>query len=148
MGKKIFQNVRFSGKGRQSLIYECYENLIYCVKLDHALYSINYGINFSSQLSVLVIICSFSSTGLSPCTAHAIDGLDIEEVSCNVLNMEFFDRLWVRGVVRDGEMVKSKKDSWGDIPCCDDVRKVSHFFLVWGGLEQAPFVFMVLSTVV
>ena len=56
--------------------------------------------------------------------AHAIDGVDIEEISCDVLNMEFFDRLWVRGVVRDGEMVKSKPDRWGDIPCADDVRKV------------------------
>ena len=51
--------------------------------------------------------------------------MNAEAVPCNVLNMEFFDRLWVRGVVRDGEMVKSKPDSWGDVPCKDDVRKVS-----------------------
>ena len=58
--------------------------------------------------------------------AHAIDGVDIEDVSCNVLNMEFFDRLWIKGLVRDtGEMVKSKKDRWGDVPCEDEVRKVS-----------------------
>ena len=50
--------------------------------------------------------------------------MDIEDITCDVLNMEFFDRLWVRGVVRDGEMVKSKPDRWGDIPCNDDVRKV------------------------
>lgn len=56
--------------------------------------------------------------------AYAIDGLDIEDISCNILNMEFFDRLWVRGVVRDGEMVKSKPDRWGDVPCSDDVRKM------------------------
>ena len=39
------KNVRFSGKGRQSLTYtcKCYENkmLISCIKLDHVLYSIN-----------------------------------------------------------------------------------------------------------
>ena len=57
--------------------------------------------------------------------AHSIDKVEIEDISCDVLNMEFFDRLWVRGVVRDGEMVQSKADSWGDIPCPDDVRKVS-----------------------
>ena len=42
----ILKNACFSGKGRQSL-HICYENskmLIYYVKLDHALYSINYSI--------------------------------------------------------------------------------------------------------
>ena len=50
-GKKIIsklKNARFSGKGRQSLhkyinVMRIRKILIYCVKLDHALYSINYG---------------------------------------------------------------------------------------------------------
>ena len=46
-----FENVRFSGKGRQSVHIKLIINigtrirkiLIYCVKLDHALYLIIYG---------------------------------------------------------------------------------------------------------
>ena len=67
--------------------------------------------------------------------ANDIDNVNAEAVPCNVLNMEFFDRLWVRGVVRDGEMVKSKPDSWGDVPCKDDVRKVSIHYL-WKVTEK------------
>ena len=44
----ILKNVCFSGKGRQSLIYtyvmKICRMLISYIKLDHALYSINYGI--------------------------------------------------------------------------------------------------------
>ena len=44
---KILKNACFSGKGWQSLhiinIMRIRKMLIYCVKLDHALYSINYG---------------------------------------------------------------------------------------------------------
>ena len=42
----ILKNVHFSGKDRQSLyinITRIHKMLIYCIKLDHALYSINYG---------------------------------------------------------------------------------------------------------
>ena len=44
MEKIIMKNEHFSGKGRQSLIYKrynIYKILISCIKLDHALYSIN-----------------------------------------------------------------------------------------------------------
>ena len=58
--------------------------------------------------------------------------MDLEDVSCNVLNMEFFDRLWVKGLINDmGEMAKSKPDSWGDIPCADEVRKVGIIMCLW-----------------
>lgn len=58
--------------------------------------------------------------------AHDIDGIDAEEVPCNILNMEFFDRLWTQNMVdkETNEMIKSKRDRWGDIPLNDEVRKV------------------------
>ena len=48
MEKINFEKRAFSGKGRQSLrpyinVMKIRKMLIYCVKLDHALYSINYG---------------------------------------------------------------------------------------------------------
>ena len=59
-------------------------------------------------------------------SAHDIDGIDAEEVPCNILNMEFFDRLWTQNMVdkETNEMIKSKRDRWGDIPLNDEVRKV------------------------
>ena len=58
--------------------------------------------------------------------ADDIDGINMEEVPCNILNMEFFDRLWNENMVdkETNEMIKSKRDSWGDIPLTDEVRKV------------------------
>ena len=61
MHGKILKSARFSGKGRQSLIYKRYENslmLIYCVKLDHVLYTINYGISPSNHNVIFTTVDS------------------------------------------------------------------------------------------
>ena len=65
----ILKNVCFSGKDRQSLhinlkVMRICKMLIYCVKLDHALYLINYGntnniIICSMYLASKWIFCSF-----------------------------------------------------------------------------------------
>ena len=49
----------------------------------------------------------------------------MDEAPCDVLNMEFFDRLWVEGLVdEEGEMKKQKHDYLGQIPVDDQVRSV------------------------
>ena len=61
----------------------------------------------------------------SPCLAYATNCIDMDEAPCNVLNMEFFDRLWVEGLVdEEGEMKKMKHDYLGQIPVDDQVRSV------------------------
>ena len=64
-------------------------------------------------------------TPISILLAHTIDSCDIEELSCDIKNMEFFDRLWTSAIVnKEGEMAKTKIDTWGNIPLEDEVRKV------------------------
>lgn len=49
----------------------------------------------------------------------------VEEVPCTVLNMEFFDRLWKCGVVRDsGRIVKCFDEVCGDFIISDKLREV------------------------
>ena len=53
----FFENLHFSGKGRQLLhIYTLRELLISYVKLDHTLYSINYGIKITFVTCTIISV--------------------------------------------------------------------------------------------
>lgn len=59
------------------------------------------------------------------CPAKEIDGVSVEEIPCTVLNMEFFDRLWQCGVVREsGRIVKCFDEVCGDFIISDKLREV------------------------
>ena len=48
-------------------------------------------------------------------------------VSCSVLNMGFFDRLYDNNVVREsGKIVKCFDEYWEDLTISDELRKVGH----------------------
>ena len=68
-GKKIIsilKNVRFSGKGRQSLhVIRICKNRISYVRLDHTLYSINYGTIYIIVLKTNPIATILDSTSNS-----------------------------------------------------------------------------------
>ena len=69
--------------------------------------------------------CDLSLSSIC-CLAYAIDSVQAEKCPCDVLNMEFFDKLWIEGLVNEeGEMKKLKHDYLGDIPVDDQVRSVS-----------------------
>ena len=59
------------------------------------------------------------------CAGKEIDGVTVEEVPATVLNMEFFDRLWKCGVVREsGHIVKCFDEVCGDFVISDKLREV------------------------
>ena len=54
-----------------------------------------------------------------------IDEVCVEEVPCTVLNMQFFDRLWKCGVVREsGHIIKCFDEPYGDFVISDKLREV------------------------
>ena len=69
-------------------------------------------------------------------TAKEIDSVLVEDTPCTVLNMEFFDRLWKCGVVREsGQIVKCYDEVHGDFVISDELRKVRvKFFKMGEGL--------------
>ena len=52
----ILKNAHFSGKGRQ-LLHIIRKMLIYCIKLDHALYLINYGSHHVYSVAIILYAC-------------------------------------------------------------------------------------------
>ena len=52
--------------------------------------------------------------------------MSVEVVPCSVISMEFFDRLWGCGIVRDsGSIIKCFDEPCGDFIVSDKLREVS-----------------------
>lgn len=67
----------------------------------------------------------YSQTLFHDILAKEIDGVSVEVIPCTVLNMDFFDRLWKCGVVREsGRIVKCFDEVYDDFLVSDELRKV------------------------
>jgi hypothetical protein len=72
-----------------------------------------------------------SSSG-HPAPLSMVTSVEVDQVTCTLLSMNFFDRLKSNGIVREsGVIVKCFDEMCDDFLVSDELRKVNIIILIW-----------------